>query len=274
MRELMEFHEVADIFPMMEGDDFKGLVDDIRKNGLINSIETYQNKIIDGRNRYLACKEAGAEPRFKEWNGSGSLVDYVISLNLKRRQLSESQRGMVAAKVANYSRGGDRGNQYTGGKLPIGSLAVEEAAKMLNVGAMTAYRAKNTIKTGIPELVQAVEKGELKVFAAEQIAKLPQEEQRKVLEGEMPQPKLQVMPKQEKPKPVIGLAPKKITKKYLEELHNDILVSINNFSIEVGKYTTMKEVLQQLDYKPSRNISREIEWVQDWVRDMKAILPY
>ena len=41
------------------------------------------------------------EPTFREWSGEGSLVAFVVSLNLHRRHLDESQRAMVAAKIAN-----------------------------------------------------------------------------------------------------------------------------------------------------------------------------
>ena len=64
------------------------LVADIKENGLIMPIETYQGKIIDGRNRYKACLEASVEPEFNEWNGKGSLISHVVSLNLNRRHLT------------------------------------------------------------------------------------------------------------------------------------------------------------------------------------------
>ncbi len=95
----MEFHPVASIFPMLTGDDYRELRDDIARNGLLESIWTYQNQIIDGRNRYTACLDAGVQPHFREWDGNGSLVSFVVSLNLKRRHLSSSQRAMAALEV-------------------------------------------------------------------------------------------------------------------------------------------------------------------------------
>ncbi len=95
----VESHEVACIFPMMGEDEFRDLVVDIEANGLREPIWIYQDKIIDGRNRYRACLEAGIEPRFQEWNGKGSPVDFVVSLNLKRRHLTSSQKAMVALEI-------------------------------------------------------------------------------------------------------------------------------------------------------------------------------
>lgn len=52
-------HPLADLFPMMDGQAFEDLVDDIRNNGLRQPIVLLDNQIIDGRNRNRACQEAG-----------------------------------------------------------------------------------------------------------------------------------------------------------------------------------------------------------------------
>lgn len=96
----IEFHPIADIFPLLEGEEFKDFSEDIRKNGLLNPIWTYQGQIIDGRNRYRACLKVGVKPQFREWTGTyDSIVDYVVKDNLKRRHLSKSQRSIVASKL-------------------------------------------------------------------------------------------------------------------------------------------------------------------------------
>ncbi len=57
-------------------------------------------RILDGRNRYRACLQAGVEPRFIQWQDEGELADLALSLNLRRRHLYESQRAMVAGRLA------------------------------------------------------------------------------------------------------------------------------------------------------------------------------
>ena len=94
-----EFHKVASLFPLLEGKAFKELVEDVKKNGLLEKIWLHEGKIVDGRNRYNACKEAGAEPSFREWKKKGSLISFVISLNLKRRHLTQSQAACVAVEA-------------------------------------------------------------------------------------------------------------------------------------------------------------------------------
>ena len=95
----LESHEVSAIFPMLEGEAFEALKQDIKVNGQHDPIWTYQGKIIDGRNRERACRELGIEPRIQEWDGHGDLVAFVISQNLHRRHLSEPQRAIVAARL-------------------------------------------------------------------------------------------------------------------------------------------------------------------------------
>lgn len=96
----LEFHPVADIFPMMADDEFAGLVADIRERGQREPVWLHPDgRIVDGRNRYQACLAAGVEPRTRMWDGRGSLVEFVVSLNLHRRHLDKSQRAMVALSI-------------------------------------------------------------------------------------------------------------------------------------------------------------------------------
>lgn len=51
----MDFHPIANLFPLMTGDEYLALVEDIRANGLLEPVVLYEGKILDGRNRYNAC---------------------------------------------------------------------------------------------------------------------------------------------------------------------------------------------------------------------------
>jgi len=168
----MKFHPLANIFPPVEGPDFDELVADIREHGLHGPIVLHEGMILDGRNRLRACIAAGIEPTFTAYTGDDP-VAYVISLNLRRRHLDESQRAMVAAKLAKL-RDGQRADLVEG--LPIG-----RASALLNVGERTVARAREVQEHGAPELVSAVERGEVSVSAAADIATRPIGEQSEIV---------------------------------------------------------------------------------------------
>jgi hypothetical protein len=172
------FHPLANIFPLMEGKEFAELVDDIRQHGLREGMDIvlYQSKILDGRNRYRACHEAGVEPRFTAYTGNDPLA-YVVSLNLKRRHLTESQRAMVAAKLATM-RQGERTDRPSADLQKVDRAS---AAKMLNVSERSVASAADVRKHGDSVLVHAVERGQVKVSAAADIATLSNEQQRELL---------------------------------------------------------------------------------------------
>ena len=92
------FHEVCTVFPAMTETEFAALEEDIQAHGLKEPITRYQGKIIDGRSRFLACQNAAVEPRFEDWDEKGSLVEFVVSKNLKRRHLTVDQRAAFAAE--------------------------------------------------------------------------------------------------------------------------------------------------------------------------------
>mgnify|MGYP001052839394 CR=1 FL=1 len=100
----MDIHEAANIFPMITGADFAALRDDIKANGLLEPIILCNGKILDGRNRYAACLDVGIEPAYQDYYGEQTPLDYVISKNLHRRHLNETQRAVVASKIANMER--------------------------------------------------------------------------------------------------------------------------------------------------------------------------
>jgi N6-adenosine-specific RNA methylase IME4 len=169
----LEFHPLADIFPLLGGPEFDELTADIREHGLHEPIVLFEGRILDGRNRYRACLAAKIECRFETYQGNDP-VAYVVSLNLRRRHLDESQRAMVAAKLATLKRGD---NQHS----PIGETSQARAADLLNVGKRSVERAAEVREHGAPELVRAVERGEASVSAAADVATLPENEQREIV---------------------------------------------------------------------------------------------
>jgi hypothetical protein len=96
----LEFHHLADAFPLMEGPEFKEFVADIKAHGLREPITMFEGKILEGRNRYRACLRLKIEPRFEQFEGDGAAAAaFVMSRNIHRRHLTPKQKREAAAKL-------------------------------------------------------------------------------------------------------------------------------------------------------------------------------
>jgi hypothetical protein len=175
----VSFHPISEIFPLIEGAEFEALVADIKANGLLEPIWLHPDgRIIDGRNRYRACQECGIEPAYRTWGGDGSLVSFVVSLNLRRRHLTASQRAALAVdlephyaaearerQLATLKRGAEQ--QPVSPKMDErdAGKAAEKAGKAVGVGRQYVADAKK-LSLERPELFEEVRSGEKTLTAA------------------------------------------------------------------------------------------------------------
>nr|WP_278374575.1 ParB/RepB/Spo0J family partition protein [Brucella anthropi] len=169
----VRFHEYANLFPMMDDDAFNALVEDIKINGVREPIVFIGNEILDGRNRYTAARQLGIEYPVTEYTGADPL-GFVVSLNLKRRHLTESQRAMVASKLATLKHGQKKADTQI-------CVSQPDAAAMLNVSQRAVQTAVAVQRSAVPELVKAVETGKVSVSGAALIAKQDEEIQKKIV---------------------------------------------------------------------------------------------
>jgi hypothetical protein len=184
----MDFHPYSEIFPLIEGAQFDELVEDIKEHGLREKIWTYEGKILDGRNRFLACKKAKVSPEYREFNGKDAL-SFIVSLNVSRRHLTEAQRAMAAARIATLKRGS---NQHEDASREASSQSA--AAEKMDVSRSSVQRAKKVIENGSKALQKAVESGQVPLKRAASVVQLPKAEQLKAAtQNPAPQP-LQVTP--------------------------------------------------------------------------------
>ena len=185
----IDVHPAANIFPMMDAVSFQQLVDDIRVNGQRESCSTWKGQLIDGRNRWAACQVLGIEPEVGEYEDDNlDVVAFVLSANLHRRHLTESQRGLVAVRVAELFKPAAKERQKAtlrkGTQMPVtqnlgernnqdkhAGEATSQAAQALNVSRGTGENAKTVLKEGSKELIAAVERGDVSVSKAAKVAK-------------------------------------------------------------------------------------------------------
>jgi hypothetical protein len=166
----MDLHPYCELFPAMPADDLAKLAEDIRQNGLREPVVTFEDKILDGRNRERAAIMAEVEVEYKEYRGKDALA-YVISRNLHRRHLTESQRAMVAARFANL-RIGQTGDIVS---------SVNGSAEALRVSPRSVDSARTVETMGVTELREAVDAGAVSVSAAAEVAELPPDEQEEII---------------------------------------------------------------------------------------------
>lgn len=107
----MKLHPLCAEFPEYGKKELRELADDIKKSGQTDKIVILDGQILDGRNRFLACKLAGVEPQFEEFKGKDPRA-FVVSKNLlPGRQLTAMQRANIAAKLFPASNEADAPSQ-------------------------------------------------------------------------------------------------------------------------------------------------------------------
>lgn len=184
--QVIELHPICQVYPQMSELELAGLASDIGAKGLKVPIVVHQGKVVDGRNRFLACQIAGVDPTTTEWDGVGELSDFVISLNEKRRHLTPSQKGMVAAEIEPFisaeiaekerKRKADQNKADSDKIVQVDSKernrdAKQEAAAKVGVSRGYVGDAKR-IKAASPEIAEEVKRGEKSIQQAKSELKL------------------------------------------------------------------------------------------------------
>jgi N6-adenosine-specific RNA methylase IME4 len=175
-----QIHPAASRFPMMDEAELQEFAADIKANGQRLPILEHMGMILDGRNRLRACEIAGVEPRINPWDGKGgSPTAFVISINLKRRHLNESQRAVLVAQLLPLFEAEAKQRQLSGLKrgdvsplAPRGAngerapKAAAHAAVSANVGTRSVERAKAVIARS-PATAERVLAGDVTLKQAE-----------------------------------------------------------------------------------------------------------
>ena len=194
--EKFDVHPLAALFPLIpggpygtlcngEGGDFGKLCLDIKDKGLIDPIVRHEGKILDGRNRWLACKVVGVKPNFVELSSLNlpcTPEEYVWSQNMTRRHLTADQRAAIAQmwqlqlasaakerSIANLRRGKTKQAppelaktpDREGAREPISATPTRTNLAKLAEGTEYKARLASEIARARPDLLQKVKDGEL-----------------------------------------------------------------------------------------------------------------
>ncbi|WP_414515715.1 DNA methyltransferase [Nostoc sp. PCC 9305] len=180
--EELTYHPYIFLFPPLSPQEFQNLRADIAINGQGIAITVLKgtNQIIDGRHRYEICKELGIKQKIDHVDLTEFQILWkVISLNVKRRHLSESQRAAIAADIANLQHGGDRRSENFKPQIR-GLISTREAAEQLSVSTRNIEAAKS-IKNSFPEVWEHIRNGEVTVADAYQMRAEPEKIKREVI---------------------------------------------------------------------------------------------
>jgi hypothetical protein len=172
----LQIHPAAEVFPRVLKKELEEMAEDIKKRGLKESITLHPDgSILDGRNRFKACRLSGQKPRFRIWKGRlGEEVDFVVTSNLRRRHLNEPQRSIVAAKLAKLKRG----RPEKSADLP--ELTQREAAAALKVSERNTRKARKIMEEAPENIGNLVAQGMLSVSAGEAVARASLEDKERI----------------------------------------------------------------------------------------------
>lgn len=173
-------HPLSSAFPAMAEDDFRALVDDIKKHGQRDPVALYEGFVIDGWHRYRACLEVGRACRFynPEINDA---VAFVRSKNQHRRHYMKSQQAAIEVALATWAEAhrpkkGEAASPFTTNK---------QMADRAGTTERTIQQAKRAHEAGLGD---AVRDGVISAEKAAAIAADP-ELAKQVAHGEISLPK-------------------------------------------------------------------------------------
>lgn len=177
----MKSHPLSEVFPLMDKDELAKLAADIEANGLREPVVLYEGMILDGRNRWSACKRLKMQQvETVQYEGDNPAA-FVVSVNLHRRHLSVSQRAMIAAELARLEKGWqNKGSASANAQnCALRETTQEEAAEALSVSKRTVQKAKKVLEKGSKKQVEKVKKGEATVDAVESEIREKEEQAKK-----------------------------------------------------------------------------------------------
>jgi ParB-like chromosome segregation protein Spo0J len=105
-----EFHPLAALFPLIEGEEYDTICISIRKLGILNPITLHEGMVLEGRNRYRGAKEVGHKFSDRDFVPLPPGVDplaFVLASNAHRRQLNTKQKRELIAKLIQSYPGAD-----------------------------------------------------------------------------------------------------------------------------------------------------------------------
>ena len=169
-------HPMSSASPDLSDDSMTALRESIRTLGQLVPIVVWRGEVIDGRKRLACCEALGVEPITVELADDANATDQAGALNLLRTHYTVSQRAMYASKLARLPYGGASRHRDRNSELK-NVPTHDEVAAMVDVHPSLISKARQIRRDAEPDVVDAVERGEISLHAASKIAERPRDEQ-------------------------------------------------------------------------------------------------
>ena len=194
-------------FDDMTGQKYEEFRESIRTSGVIEPLIVTQDMIIvSGHQRRRGCIDEGIETvmcdvRYYADKDGRSKEDWIlkdlIETNVRQRgeiggsELKAIHRVDELRRIYGVQNGGDRGNQYTGGKVAVGTMSqlanspqtTEEVCAAAGID-YESYRKFKSLADLNPDWQELLEAGNVSASVASRIiAKLPSDKQAELLES-------------------------------------------------------------------------------------------
>lgn len=186
MTQPLQQHPISALFPLLEGEEYDDLKASVKVNGLRNRIVLLGGKVLDGWNRYRACRDTGATVHTVDYNGKNP-YEFVREMNLQRRHSTPSQRAAQLASMLVL--------EGKTGKV-AGLETVAERAAVSGVSERT-QRDADAVAQASPALSKKVASGKVSLQAAVARVRKPKPEKVKPEEQDGPD-QAEIMGEQEK----------------------------------------------------------------------------
>lgn len=124
-------HPYSKLFPDCNEEQFEMLCKDLKENGQRQKALIFQGLILDGNQRQRACVKNKMELQWKCFKGSKeAALNLVVSLNLHRRHLNDSQRACIGAEIIKMNK---RTNNWIAIKRGVQGRSHLKLVKIMNV---------------------------------------------------------------------------------------------------------------------------------------------
>jgi ParB-like chromosome segregation protein Spo0J len=171
----LPIHPLAALVPDMADHEYAELRQSIKDNGFDDTfpIVVFDGMILDGRHRYRAALEVGAEPVFVEFHprGEDSPARFVLR-SLARRSLTAGQRAALATEMLPALEKEAEKREKMGKRNPTQKVAEGRAPESTEVAARAAgtnkeyVKAAKKVKEQAPETFDKLKQGKITLAQA------------------------------------------------------------------------------------------------------------